>query len=223
MAGAKLGGTRWFSPWGEASANVLDNLDGDADLGYLGQHAKLTEHGTGIEPLINMGARPYHIGLGRFLTVDPVEGGCANDYTYVFGDPVNQSDLSGRQSCAGGAEWHRRNSDASLRSLGGGLWEFRYNLSPEKIEELEARGAAGVAATTYRYTITAPSGSVIAGGQIGHKVGVPLDYGPHGTFKLGKRGIGTPIPPGSTLTINVVGTLIYDGPSGFTGKYECTF
>ena len=94
--GAKLGGTRWFSPWGEASANVLDNLDGDADLGYLGRHAKLTEHGAGFEPLINMGARPYHIGLGRFLTTDPIEGGCANDYTYVFGDPVNTSDLSGR-------------------------------------------------------------------------------------------------------------------------------
>ena len=98
-SGAKLGGTRWFSPWGEASANVLDNLEGDADLGYLGylgQHAKLTEHGTGIEPLINMGARPYHIGLGRFLTTDPVEGGCANTYVYVYGDPVNTSDLSGK-------------------------------------------------------------------------------------------------------------------------------
>ncbi len=154
---------------------------------------------------------------------DPIEGGCANNYVYVYGDPVNTSDLSGRQSCAGGAEWHRRNSDAYLRDLGGGLWEFRYNLSAEVIEGLEARGATGIAATTYWYTITAPSGDEIAKGHIGHKVGTPLDYGPHGRFKLGRRGGGTPIPPGSTLTIRVVGTLIYKGPSGFTGKYECTF
>ena len=34
--------------------------------------------------------------------VDPVEGGCANDYVYVFGDPVNSSDLDGRgvRECA---------------------------------------------------------------------------------------------------------------------------
>ena len=33
---------------------------------------------------------------GRFLAVDPIEGGCANDYVYVYGDPVNTSDLSGK-------------------------------------------------------------------------------------------------------------------------------
>jgi hypothetical protein len=42
-----------------------------------------------------MGARPYQPALGRFLTVDPVPGGCANDYTYVHGDPIARSDLSG--------------------------------------------------------------------------------------------------------------------------------
>lgn len=33
--------------------------------------------------------------LGRFLRVDPIEGGSANDYEYAFGDPVNGLDLSG--------------------------------------------------------------------------------------------------------------------------------
>ena len=33
---------------------------------------------------------------GRFLAVDPIEGGCANNYAYVFGDPVNGSDLNGQ-------------------------------------------------------------------------------------------------------------------------------
>ena len=114
------------------SGTTVDNLEGDADLGYLGRHAKLTEHGTGIDPLINMGARPYHIGLGRFLTTDPVEGGCANDYVYVYGDPINQSDLSGRQSC----EAHSRKAFDTKASVfrefdkaGNPYWGFRITVT----------------------------------------------------------------------------------------------
>jgi hypothetical protein len=33
--------------------------------------------------------------VGRFLQVDPVEGGSCNDYDYTCGEPVNGSDLSG--------------------------------------------------------------------------------------------------------------------------------
>lgn len=42
-----------------------------------------------------MGARPYSPLLGRFLSVDPEEGGSANDYDYVVGDPINTLDLDG--------------------------------------------------------------------------------------------------------------------------------
>ncbi|KZB79174.1 RHS repeat domain-containing protein [Amycolatopsis regifaucium] len=42
-----------------------------------------------------MGARPYSPLLGRFLSVDPVDGGSANDYDYVAGDPINAMDLDG--------------------------------------------------------------------------------------------------------------------------------
>jgi hypothetical protein len=48
-----------------------------------------------------MGARPYQPALGRFITVDPKEGGCSNNYTYAFGDPTNHPDLTGQ-----GFGWH---------------------------------------------------------------------------------------------------------------------
>jgi RHS repeat-associated protein len=45
--------------------------------------------------LILMGARPYDPALGRFLAVDPIEGGSANSYDYAGQDPINNYDLEG--------------------------------------------------------------------------------------------------------------------------------
>jgi hypothetical protein len=45
--------------------------------------------------MIEMGARQYSPTLGRFIEVDPVEGGSANDYDYVNADPINGFDLDG--------------------------------------------------------------------------------------------------------------------------------
>ena len=60
---------------------------------WTGQWDKKLDTTTG---LIEMGARPYDPVLGRFLAVDPVEGGSCNAYDYACQDAVNVYDLDGR-------------------------------------------------------------------------------------------------------------------------------
>ena len=49
-----------------------------------------------------MGARPYDPSLGRFLSVDPVDGGSLNNYDYAAQDPINAYDLKGTNKEFGG-------------------------------------------------------------------------------------------------------------------------
>jgi RHS repeat-associated protein len=101
--GTQLGALRTFTPFGEPLKadgvvdpdNVPDNSPGQMDNGWLGQHQRLYEH-AGALSLVQMGARPYSPLLGRFLSVDPVEGGSANDYDYVNADAINTVDLDGK-------------------------------------------------------------------------------------------------------------------------------
>ncbi|MGQ0744964.1 MAG: RHS repeat-associated core domain-containing protein [Acidimicrobiales bacterium] len=59
----------------------------------MGAHHRFYEHESDLSQ-IHMGARLYDPTLGRFLQVDPVEGGSCNDYEYACGDPINNFDSS---------------------------------------------------------------------------------------------------------------------------------
>ncbi|MBP2325458.1 RHS repeat-associated protein [Kibdelosporangium banguiense] len=113
-AGKQVGDLRTYTPFGEPLKadgsidpdNVPDNQPGQFDHGWLGQHQRPYEH-AGSLSLVQMGARPYSPLLGRFLSLDPVEGGSANDYDYTAANPINNTDLDGR--CLWGfCDWAER-------------------------------------------------------------------------------------------------------------------
>lgn len=86
-----------YDPWGVPQGGLITNTPaGTPTLGAYAGSGKLTDPNNN---LITMGARPFNPSEARFLTVDPIAGGCANPYTYAYGDPLSHPDITGEGWC----------------------------------------------------------------------------------------------------------------------------
>jgi RHS repeat-associated protein len=96
--GTLTSGPVTYDPWGNLNPGQTPpaTTTGPNTLGAYAAAGKLTNTATAT---ILLGARTFNPAEARFLSVDPVEGGCANPYTYAFGDPLNQQDLTGQAFC----------------------------------------------------------------------------------------------------------------------------
>jgi len=70
------------------------NAQGSQSYAWAGTHHRSIESLFALKP-VQMGARVYIPSMGRFLSVDPVDGGTLNNYVYAL-DPINSDDYSGQ-------------------------------------------------------------------------------------------------------------------------------
>jgi RHS repeat-associated protein len=128
QTGDQSGPLRSYTPFGDPLTPTgtvdpdadPDTQPGQSDYGWLGQHQPQHEHAGSLD-LVQMGASLHSPLLGRFLTVDPVEAGSANDY--VNDDPTNNTDLDGKAP----RRYWRNSIRARLDTIGrqvftGQLW-----------------------------------------------------------------------------------------------------
>lgn len=99
-AGVATSSVYLYEPFGQTSnsstfgTNSNPSNATDQSMGWASDPSRKTE-GLFTLAIVQMGARVYLPSAGRFLQVDPVDGGSPNAYAYA-GDPINSTDYSGQ-------------------------------------------------------------------------------------------------------------------------------
>lgn len=115
-----------YDPFGATSQTTLPG-NATAER-FTGRWNKQLDSSSG---LIEMGVRPYDPQLGRFLAVDPIEGGALNNYDYALQDPINVYDLDGLNAYA----IQRWGGSPPLSRRAGAMWGFSA-LAATQVEHL---------------------------------------------------------------------------------------
>jgi hypothetical protein len=97
-----------------------------------------------------MGVRLYNPATGRFLSIDPVPGGNANAYDYVYQDPITKTDLTGKRiDC--GSDYTGRYCNIPVRraSASHSTSRSRYSYNPRRYRYTHVGGRHSLARTSF--------------------------------------------------------------------------
>ncbi|MCF6746703.1 hypothetical protein E9529_21020, partial [Blastococcus sp. KM273128] len=156
--------TEYGLPWVKPTAGTTQ-----ARYGWLGTHQR---DASTIGGLTLMGVRLYAPTLGRFLSVDPIEGGNANPYIYPA-DPVNMFDLDGRW------EWAKKAWRATTR--------FVKRHKTAIVNTVGVLGVIGLAATGVGLFAVAGSGLAAVAGTVAWGAGTGAALGSAALCGTGAR------------------------------------